>query len=51
MIQVLATLSIIAVDDAEADAVLKTLMSTTNSWPDTPVVQVNETSREIMREV
>ena len=49
MIEVRATLSILAADDEEADLVYRALDAINRAHPETPVVQVTETSRELVR--
>ena len=49
MIEVRATLSILAADDEEADKVYKALHAINRLYPETPVIQISETSRELVR--
>jgi hypothetical protein len=50
MIEARATITIVARDDAEADAVYAALHAVNRRWPETPVVGITETSREVMAE-
>lgn len=49
MIEVRAILSILAADDEEADVVYRALHAINRLHPETPVVNVTETSRELVR--
>ena len=49
MIEARATISILAADDEEADKVYKALHAINRLYPETPVIQISETSRELVR--
>lgn len=49
MIEVHATITIVATDDAEADAVYAALREAGQDWPNLPVLGITETYRELVR--
>lgn len=49
MIEVRAIVTILAADDAEADAVYAALHAVNRIYPDTPVVNITETERKVVR--
>lgn len=49
MIEVDLVVRITAEDDSEADEVLRAIAAAGNLYPDTPVVSITETRRELAR--
>jgi hypothetical protein len=50
MIEVNLSVWITAKDDAEADRVIRALAERGRYWPETPVVSIDELSRELKRD-